>query len=544
MPILIGGAWPYANGSLHIGHVAGLISGDILARYYRLRGEKVLYVSGSDCHGTPIAIRARKEGVEAKAITDRYHNEIVDCFAKLGFSYDYYSRTDDDFHKKEVQQIFKRIWDNNYLYAKTGEQCYCETCQQFLPDRYVEGKCPHCGSIARGDQCDNCTSILNSVELLEKSCKLCGAEPVVKETEHLYFKLSGFQKELESFVANSSGWRDNAIKLTERYLQEGLQDRAVTRDIDLGIFAPVPGFEDKRIYVWMEAVCGYLTASIEWAEKTGGDWREFWQGDDITAYYVHGKDNVPFHSLIWPALLLAHGDLHLPDKIISSEYLTLERRKISTSQNWAVWIPDIVDNYNPDTIRYFIIINGPEKRDADFSWREFVNSNNGELLGAFGNFVNRNLVFIKKSFQSKVPAGQVNEEIKAQIIKLYSEAGSLIEAGEFKTALELIFSFVRSANKYFDEQQPWLQIKNDPQACGNTLFTCVQIIANLANLLEPFVPFAAAKIKKYLALPDLKWEYTAVEKGTVIADVEVLFARLDKKIIEEELAKLQNLNKS
>ena len=538
MSIFIGGAWPYANGSLHIGHVASLISGDILARYYRLKGEKVLYVSGSDCHGTPISIKARIEGINAQEITNKYHNEMLDCFSKLGFSYDNFSRTDNDFHKREVQKIFKKIWENGYLYSQKSEQCYCESCKQFLPDRYVEGKCPHCGSVARGDQCDNCTTLLNTVELHDKKCKLCGAQPVVKQTEHLYFKLSSFQQQLNELINTSKGWRENALKYSKRYLAKGLQDRAVTRDIDLGIFTPVPGFENKRIYVWMEAVCGYLTASKEWSLKTGENWHDFWKSDNVIAYYVHGKDNVPFHSLIWPALLLAYGGLHLPDKIISSEYLTLERKKISTSQNWAVWLPDIVDNYNPDAIRYFLIINGPDKRDADFSWREFYNSHNSELLGAFGNFVNRNLVFIKKSFQAKVPNGTMNEALKKQIKELYPKVGTLIEAGEFKIALEKIFNFVRSSNKYFDEQQPWIQVNNDIGSCKNTLYTCVQIIANLANLLEPFIPFAAQKIKSFLHIKQLKWQYSNVKQGIFLGDLQILFERLDKKIIKSELAKL------
>ncbi|MFP4456714.1 MAG: methionine--tRNA ligase [Clostridia bacterium] len=540
MNVLIGGAWPYANGSLHIGHVAGLISGDVLARYYRLKGDDVLYVSGSDCHGTPIAIRAKNENIEPREITDKYHSEIVKFFTKLGFSFDNYSRTDNEFHKKEVKKIFKRIWDNGYLYPKTIEQLYCEFDEQFLPDRYVEGICPHCGAQARGDQCDSCTSLLDPMDLEERRCALCGNEPVVKETTHLYFKLSDFQEELEKFVKDAEGWRENAIKLTQRYLDEGLHDRAVTRDIDLGIQTPIEGYEDKRIYVWMEAVCGYLTASKEWAKNHNKHWEKFWKGDNIRSYYIHGKDNVPFHSIIWPAILLAHGDLHLPDQIISSEYLTLERRKISTSQNWAVWLPDIASRYQADSIRYFIIINGPEKRDADFSWREFVNSNNGELLGAFGNFVNRNLVFLKKSFDTKVPDGKMDDQIKENIKALYRSAGELIEQGEFKASLEEIFAFIRDSNKYFDERQPWVQVKEDINAANDTLYTCVQIIANLANLVEPFTPFAAEKIKSFLQIEELSWEYIEVDRGVEIGEVEILFERLDESIIEEELERLKN----
>ncbi len=539
MAVLIGGAWPYVNGSLHIGHIAGLISGDILARYFRLRGEDVLYVSGSDCHGTPIALRAKQENVSPQEITDKYHAEVVENFNKLGFSYDNYSRTDGEFHKTKVQEIFTKIWKNGYLYPKTTEQLYCEFDKMFLPDRYVVGVCPHCGSKARGDQCDACTSILDPKELLDRSCVLCGNAPVIKETTHLYFKLSAFQDVLSDRVKNAEKWRDNAVKYTERYLEEGLLDRAVTRDMDYGIVAPIPGYEDKRIYVWMEAVCGYLTASLEWAEKTGGDWRKFWYGDNITAYYVHGKDNVPFHSLIWPALLQAlDSELHLPDRIIASEYLTLERRKISTSENWAVWLPDIVANYQPDAIRYFLINNGPEKRDTDFSWQEFVKSNNGELLGAYGNFVNRNLAFIKKSFGNTVPEGIMNAEMRQNLKQLYEDAGNLIEAGEFRAALDEIFAYVRSANKYFDTEAPWTQAKEDPAAAGNTLYTCVEIIVNLANLMEPFLPFSSAKIAEFLSLSAPSWEYREAKSGVEVGELEILFERLDSEVVDRELAKL------
>ncbi len=541
MSVFIGGAWPYANGSLHVGHVAGLISGDILARYFRLKGEDVLYVSGSDCHGTPISIRAREEKVTPGKISTHYHNEFKYCFEKLGFTYDIYSKTDNESHEDLVKEVFKILLDKGYLYKKSIEQVYCEECEQFLPDRYVEGFCPSCGEEARGDQCDNCGSILSPNELNNIKCKLCYSNPVKKPTEHLYFALSKLQDELDHYLSNACNWRENAVKLTRRYLDEGLRDRAATRDLDLGIDVPAQGFENKKIYVWIEAVCGYLSASKEWGKENNRDWEKFWKRD-VVSYYVHGKDNIPFHTLIWPALLLGIEDLHLPDRIISSEYLTLEGKKISTSRNWAIWIPYIIENYEPDSIRYFLTINGPEKRDADFSWREFINSHNGELLGAFGNFVNRTLVFINKSFNGRVPEGTVDDKIKAELNNIYDFAGQKIEAGELRDALEGVFAFIRNANKYFDKEKPWIQIKEDIKKFEKTLYTCVYIIANLSNLLYPFIPFASEKIKRFLKLNESSWREVYVPQGRELDKIEILFKRIDKKVIEQEIERLERLN--
>lgn len=542
--IFIGGAWPYANGSLHLGRLASLLPGDVLARYFRAKGDQVLYVSGSDCHGTPVAVQAIQEGVAPGDIANRYHGEFVDCFERLGFSYDLYTRTDQAFHHAVVQELFLKLLDNGYLYRKTIHQTYCETDHRFLPDRYVEGDCPVCGSRARGDQCDACSTILDPSDLTNRTCKICGNPPVERPTEHFYVSLSHFQGELTDDLNNTQGWRDNAVQLTRRYLEEGLQDRAATRDLTWGVDVPVPGFEDKKIYVWIEAVSGYLSASKQWAAETGGDWEPFWlKGrDEITAYYVHGKDNIPFHTLIWPALLKGAGDLHMPDRIISCEYMTLEGKKFSTSRNWAIWVPDLLSRYQPDSIRYFLIANGPEKRDTDFSWREFIHSHNGELLGAFGNFVNRTLVFVNKSFEGKVPEGSLSEEWQSWVEALYREAGGLIEGGRLKEALEQIFSTVRLANKYFDERKPWIQVKEDREACGTTLFTCVQIIVNLANLLQPFIPFSCNRVRGFLTLEQPAWEWCHVPAGRTIHDVELLFERIDTSRIEEETRRLGELS--
>ncbi|OMD77007.1 methionine--tRNA ligase [Paenibacillus odorifer] len=545
--VFIGGAWPYANGSLHLGRLSSVLPGDVLARYFRSKGDNVLYVSGSDCHGTPVAVQAANEGITPGAFASRYHEEFLKCFEQLGFSYDLYTRTDQQQHHKVVQALFTKLLENGHLYKKNIAQCYCEVDQRFLPDRYVEGTCPVCGERARGDQCDYCSTILDPADLLDRVCKLCGNTPTERPTEHYYLSLSNFQSELTEYVEEAQFWRENAIKLTKRYLQEELQDRAVTRDLSWGVDVPVAGFEDKKIYVWIEAVSGYLSASKQWAAQSGGNWEDFWLEEKgaITAYYVHGKDNIPFHTLIWPAVLLGAGGLHLPDRIISSEYLTLEGQKFSTSRNWAVWVPDILERYQPDSIRYFLIANGPEKRDTDFSWREFIYSHNGELLGAFGNFVNRSLAFIDKFYEGKVPNGQLDKGWKDNIDLLYLESGRLIEAGNLKDALEFIFSYVRKANQYFDLQKPWIQIKEDQVTCDSAIYTCVQIIANLANLLHPFLPFSCDKIRGFLSLELPNWQPCSVPPYQQVTDLQLLFERIDISRIKEEEDRLdqQQVNK-
>ncbi|RTR36085.1 methionine--tRNA ligase [Robertmurraya yapensis] len=539
MSIFIGGAWAYANGSLHLGHITGLLPGDILARYYRMKGENVLYVSGSDCNGTPITIKAKQEGVTPKEIADRYHKEFVDSYAKLGFSYDTYTRTDTEFHHKIVQDIFLKLLEKGLIYKKEIEQTYCEYDNQFLPDRYVEGICPNCGANARGDQCDYCSLVLDPLDLLNRKCKICGNPPTTRFTEHFYFSLSSFQSNLETYTkeAEDNGlWRENAISLTKRYLKEGLQDRAVSRDLSIGVSVPVSGYEDKKIYVWIEAVSGYYTASKLWEKETNNDATPFWNAS-TTSYYIHGKDNIPFHSIIWAGILSGLGIDALPTHIVSNEYLTLEKKKLSTSKNWAVWVPDILERYDPDSIRYFLTINAPENRDADFSWKEFIYSHNSELLGAYGNFINRTLKFIEKSFDGNIPQKDISLNIKNKINHLYNDVGKCIETTSFKQGIEKVFEVVRFSNKYFDERQPWKQINEDIEACEQTLADCVHLIANLSHILTPFLPFSSNKVKEMININETKWEAFLVESKQ-LSNVQPLFERIDPIKIEEELEKL------
>lgn len=538
--ILIGGAWPYANGSLHIGHIAGLLPGDVLARYHRAIGDNVYFVSGSDCHGTPVAIRAKKEGKTPQEISNHYHEEFTECFRRLGFSYDVYTKTSSKEHKDFVRDFHEKLYKSEYVYEKETPQAYCDKCDIFLADRFVIGKCPKCGGDARGEQCDACGAVLEAENLLEPACAICGRPISFRDSKHLYIEISKLKDQLKGLVDGHPGWRKNAVAFTNRYIDEGLRDRALTRNLDWGISVPRDDYQDKTIYIWAENVLGYLSASKIAADRNGDDFEALW-GAEAKHYYVHGKDNIPFHTIILPALLISNDvKWHLPDQIVSSEYLTLEGRKISTSQNYAIWVKDLLDSYEPDSIRYYFLANGPEKKDADFSWRDYVYSHNGELLGAYGNFINRSLSFINKYWDGVIPDGIYDAQINREIEELYAVTGKLIEKGAFKDAINGIFDYVRCANKYFDSQRPWITRETDETACKNTLYQCVQIIANLAVILYPFLPFSSEKVCKWLQL-DSVWELQSVPAGYRLPEIEILFNRIDKKVIEEEKEKVDIL---
>lgn len=536
--VLIGGAWPYTNGSLHIGHIAALLPGDVLARYFRMCKKDVYYVSGSDCHGTPVTIRARKEGRTPQEISDQYHQEFCSVFAKLGFSYDVYGQTSAAGHKAFVRSFHQKMYKSPYVYEKTMPQAYCPACQAVLTDRMLLGACPVCGGQTRGEQCEICNAMLEAEHLRNPVCGECKSPVEFTNQKHLYIAISALESTLRAYLGTHPEWRKNAIAFTQRYLDEGLRDRAITRHLDWGIDVPKEGYGDKKIYIWAENVLGYLSASAQAAQARGTDLAQVW-GTDARHYYVHGKDNIPFHTIILPSLLLAHGGgWRLPDTMISSEYLTLEGRRISTSQNWAIWAKDIVDRYNPDALRYFFLANGPEKRDTDFSWREFVERNNGELLGCYGNFIHRTLVFINKYYNSAVPPGVMPADWQERFAIAFAGCGAKIEEGRLKDALESIFELARTANQYYDQQAPWKTRTGDPAACSQALFACVQMAANLSVLLSPFLPFSSAKVANWLGLRQA-WEMQQVPAGAGIPEVTILFERLDKKIMEVELARLR-----
>ena len=535
--ILIASAWPYANGSLHIGHLASLLPADVLARYHRLAGDRVVFVSGSDCHGTPVALRAKQEHKTPKEISDKYHEEFKTCFQALNFTYDVYTKTSSKHHVAFVKDFHQKLYQSDLIYEKETPQAYCAHCKTHLSDRFVLGKCPKCGEKARGDQCDVCGEVLEPEQLTEPLCAICQTPISFKNSKHLFIALTRLRAPLQNLADEHPNWRKNAIAFTNRYLREGLCDRALTRDLDWGIDVPKKGYEQKSIYIWAENVLGYLSASRA-AVRDEKAFETLW-GDNARHYYVHGKDNIPFHTIILPALLIAHPkNWHLPDQIISSEYLTLEGRKISTSQNYAIWVKDLIKTYDSDSIRYYFLANAPEKRDADFSWKEFITSHNSDLLGAYGNFVNRSLTFINKYLNGTVPKGLPNAEITEKTEQLFPSVANKIETGKFREALKEIFDFVRYANKYFDARQPWKTRTTDLPACEDTLYWCVQMLANLSVLLYPFLPSSSQKVCTWLKIPPT-WSKQQIPPATPLPEIQILFQRIDKKKIDEEL---QNLN--
>lgn len=529
--IFIGGAWPYANYNLHVGHLAALLPGDVIARYFRLNGDVVLYVSGTDAHGTPVTERARKEGMDPKNIAVRYHEEDERDFFDLGFTYDCYGATFMEWHKTEVQEIFLNINDRGYIYKKSTDQLYCANCESFLSDREIVGKCPICHEMTKGDQCEHCLSAIDANEIEEPQCAICGSTCIKKPSKDLAFALSHFQSALEAYFSNnSSNWRINAVNETRKYLKEGLIDRDVTRSLDWGVEIPIPGFEDKRVYVWMEAVLGYLTAGHRAAAAQNLDFGQFMKdNEELISYYVHGKDNIPFHTVIYPALLLATGQpVQLPQRIISSEYVNMDDKKMSKSKGNLVTVRDLLDEYDPDTIRFYFIANSPEKSDVNFCKDDLVALHNKVLVGGFGNFVNRNLSFLKKQFDGTVLSGEIDLDVKGRTASLYRDLGEAIAAGELRCSARLIVDYINDANKYYDSRKPWEQAKkNDLNDFNSTSSTCLYIMANMANLFDPFLPFGCKRLRKMLHIDENpQWAEAFVPENLVLEDVSILYERL------------------
>lgn len=547
--IFLGVAWPYANGPLHLGHVAGCyLPADIFARYHRMAGDKVLMVSGTDEHGTPITISAAKEGVAPAQIADRYHQLIAQEFEGLHIQWELFTSTRTEQHKETVQKIFLELYDKGYIYLQTQEQLYCPQEETFLPDRYVEGRCPICGAEkARGDQCDACGRTFDAKELVDPHCKLCGAQPVVKETEHFFFKWSAFNDRIAQWLKERQNFRPNVLNFTNNYLREGLRDSAITRDMEWGIPVPLPGYEHKRIYVWWEAVIGYLSASISWAKEEGDPelWRQWWQNPQAKSYYFIGKDNIPFHAIRWPAVLMGLGDLNLPYDIPANEFLNLEGRKLSTSNNWAVWVGQYLKDYDPDPLRYVLTITAPETADSDFSWAEFLRRNNDELVGWWGNLVNRTVSFVHKHFQGQIPAG-LRQEVDEELLNLgratFEKVGQLIANCQFKQALAEAMELAREGNRYFDAQAPWKSVKVDKERTGVVMATMLQLIAYLRVMLHPFLPDTSSKLHTILNLADapqeVRWSLPTLEAGHPLNAPVPLFKKLDPSIVEIERAKL------
>ena len=553
--IFIGVAWPYANGPLHLGHVSGCyLPADIFARYHRLKGNDVLMVSGSDQHGTPVTIRAEQESVTPQEIAARYHKQFVDCWQRLGISFDLFTTTDTLNHTQVAHDMFMTLLHKGYIYKDSMLQAYCARCQRFLPDRYLEGTCPYCGFVgARGDECDECGKPLNPSELKDLRCHLCSSPPRFEASEHFFLRLSSFQDELTAWIGKQTHWRRNVLGGAWRFLNEGLRDRAITRDLDWGVTVPEPGFEHKRLYVWFENVIGYLSASKEWAKLRGDDkaWQAFWLGDAKSFYFL-GKDNIFFHCLSWPAMLMGYGGLNLPYDVPANEFLTIEGKRLSTSRGWAVWLPDYLERYDPDPLRYALAANMPETGDSDFSWHEFLRRNNNELVATYGNLAHRALTFAYRNFDGAVPApGELDERGRSLTheaeVTLRAVDGLLYRC-QFKEAIKWAMSLAQESNRYLDEQAPWKAIKSERETAARSIYTVLSVLVALKTLLYPFLPFSSERLHSFLgfdgSVRDAGWRTQYLPPGQGLCEPQPLFAKLDEDLVAEESNRLGSVETS
>jgi len=499
-------------------------------------------VSGSDEHGTPITITADKEKTTPQTIVDRYHKEHTENMRQLGISFDLFTRTTTPNHEGTVQEIFLALYQKKLIYRKSLDALYCPTCARFLPDRYVEGICPHCRKEgARGDQCDNCGKLLDTLELINVRCKICGGTPEKQKTEHLFFALSTFEPKLKAWLKDKKYWKPNVIKFTLNWLQQGLHDRAITRDIPWGIKVPVFGFENKRIYVWFDAVIGYLSASKEWSKKhhKPGGWEEWWKNPEAKHYYFLAKDNIPFHSIIWPSILMGYDEtLNLPYDIPANEYLTLKGEQFSKSRGVGIWVPEILQRFDADVIRYYLSINMPENKDADWLWNDFVAKNNDELVGTYGNFIHRVMTFTSKNFGSLPSLGTlepIDKEALQKIQDAFKEVSEALEHCSFKKGLRAVMNLAQYGNVYFDRNQPWTLLKKDKERCGTVLHICLQLVQALSVCMAPYLPFSSERVWEMLGHthPMKHWDDALHElrTGAALETPSPLFKKLELKDI-------------
>ena len=550
---LVTSALPYANGPVHIGHLAGVyIPSDIYTRYLRLKGCDVISVCGSDEHGVPITIKARKEGVTPQQIVDRYHSLIKRSFERLGMSFDIYSRTSSQVHAQTASDFFRKLYDEGKFIERTSMQYYDEEAQTFLADRYIVGTCPKCGyDRAYGDQCEKCGSTLSPDELIEPHSAVSGSVPVKRETKHWYLPLDQYEGFLRKWILEGhKEWKSNVYGQCKSWLDGGLQPRAVSRDLDWGIPVPVEGAEGKVLYVWFDAPIGYISATKELTPE----WEKYWKSEDTKLVHFIGKDNIVFHCIVFPSMLKAHGGYILPDNVPANEFLNLEGDKISTSRNWAVWLHEYLDEFpgKEDVLRYVLCANAPETKDNDFTWKDFQARNNNELVAVLGNFVNRALVLTKKYCDGKVPAsGELNDYDRATIAEMAAVRGSLesnIENYHFREALKDAMNIARIGNKYLADTEPWKVIKSDRARVETILNVALQITANTAIAIEPFMPFSAEKILRMLAVEKFGWERLGtmdlVPAGHAIGEPELLFEKIEDDVIQRQLDKLAATKKA
>ena len=495
-------AWPYSNGPIHLGHLAGsLLPPDIFSRYNRLIGNEVLMVSGSDQHGTPITVSAEKHGMTPEAYADKYHEINKKAIEDMGIEFSLFNKTHCPTHFEVVQKIFTDLKDRGYIYPKETNQYYCPKCQRFLPDRYVEGICPKCGAEkTRSDQCDNCGTTFEPGDLLEPYCTLCGSTPEIRPTEHFFLKLSAFTDRLKEYVADKDYWRSNVKTFTKNWIDEGIHDRAITRDMSWGVPIPVEGWEDKVIYVWFEADIGYLSASVEYSRMIGKPdyWEAFWKDPEVKSYYFIGKDNIPFHSIIWPSILMGEGGLNLPYDIPANEYLMFSGGKLSKSRGGAIDVPSVLKSFDADQVRYYLSVNMPDTHDSDFTWEDFETKVNNELVAALGNYYHRCLSFTKKNFGTIPEAGEGLEEVRAEIEKALDEYRECLSHCDFKKGIKVVMELARFGNRFFDAAKPWALVKEDRDRCGQVLNSNLMLVKALSIMAWPFMPRSSERIWGFL----------------------------------------------
>ena len=551
-PIIVTSALPYANGPLHLGHLAGAyLTADFFVRYNRLKGEDVLFICGSDEHGVPITIAAEKEGVSPQDIVDRYHEWNKDTFQKMGISFDYYGRTSSAVHHETSQEIFIELYEKGFFKLKSEELFYDESTQMFLPDRYVKGECPNCGyGEAYGDQCEKCGNSLNPTELINPVSALSGETPVRKETQHWYMPLGEMQDKLESWIKTREHWKPNVMGQIKSWLQEGLNDRAATRDLNWGVPVPLEGADGKVLYVWFEAPIGYISATKVWAQQSNNPeaWRKYWKNDEAKLYHFIGKDNIVFHCIMFPIVLMEHGNFILPENVPANEFLNLEGKKLSTSRGWAVWLHDYLEHFEADYLRYALGVTLPESKDSDFSWKDFQNRVNNELVAVFGNFVNRASSFIEKYADSIVPPLVDPQPIDVEMLGAIDIQKQKIEFAyehfRFREVVQEGMQLARLANKYFTDTEPWKTRKTNETACFNSLHVSIQVVAVLSVLMDPILPESMKKLRNQIGLSNsTKWSEISSSMLTVGQSLQaatLLFQKIEDESIQLELDKLQN----
>jgi len=548
-------ALPYTNGPIHIGHLAGVyVPGDIYARYLRLQGRDVIYVCGSDEHGVAISMKARKEGITPQQVIDKYHHIIEQSFQDFGISFDVYSRTSATIHHETASAFFRKLYEEGKFIEETNEQLYDAEANQFLADRFVTGTCPKCGyTEAYGDQCEKCGSSLNATDLIQPKSTITGSTPILKQTKHWFLPLDQYDAFLREWIlkGHQHDWKPNVYGQVKSWLEDGLKPRAVTRDLDWGIDVPVEGAEGKKLYVWFDAPIGYISATKEWAQKTGNNWEPYWKDQDTKLVHFIGKDNIVFHCIIFPAMLKAEGSYILPDNVPANEFLNLEGNKLSTSKNWAVWLHEYLQDFpgQQDVLRYCLTATAPETKDNDFTWKDFQARNNNELVAVFGNFINRVAVLTQKYYQGVVPTPTEFTEVdKATLTELRAYPAVIadsIERYRFREAQQEMMQVARLGNKYLADEEPWKLIKEKPERVQTQMYVALQISAALSSLCEPFLPHTAKKLQLLLGLAQpVKWSAVAAENdliaaGSTLGEAQLLFQKIEDETIQKQLDKLE-----